>query len=322
MQPQDFFQRITKENLREAKEKKEKLSKLYWTMDVDNVYRAYHDSWKIFNIQPLIIKYLEALLALIGEDIPANTKILIKKLKQLRFEPRFIQLIDEALKIKFHGGAIPTTEWKSLFTAFYHVKISLDSCIRLVGDLLDGRLPGWRLGALEYYEALAIYIFGLDEWRYSVSLDKVARAKILQNGSPDIKKAHEQYIKKVAKEAQKVRKKIIKKKMISSSEWHSYRSCLPQAKVFRRCFATIEFQGKDGSRWINHIRLLLPDRTSKKIEKELSQRAKQSGFLFDGKKWIKTILITEASDIEKKMPFVSRDMTTILKNRQGVILVY
>lgn len=190
-QMKKFLSKVSRANLERAKARRRAIEGQYWTLEVEHCYRYYHDSFKMFFARDTLIAYLDAILALVGETTKGIRKgypAVVKKMTMVEFDSRFIGLVREALHVRFHEGRTEQEEWRKLSSALYTTKIALDASIKFVENLLSGVLPGERLGALEYYEALVFYLWGLTSWRRLT--DSAVIDFIMRYGSKDLKKAY------------------------------------------------------------------------------------------------------------------------------------
>jgi len=186
MKLEDLFAKISKENLQKAKEKRKEIEDKYWGWEIDNFYRYFHDSFKMFFAQNSTIEYLNSMLSLVGEQV--EYKDVIQKLNDLDFDKRFICLMEDGIyNAKFHDGPMHKWEWRNMAASCYSAKLAADSSIRYVDDILEGKLIPAQ--SMDYYEALFIYLWKVDEIRYGKRDEIIGKAR--QFGSPDVKKAYE-----------------------------------------------------------------------------------------------------------------------------------
>lgn len=198
MKLEDLFAKISKENLQKAREKRGKIEEDYWFGEVNWCYRYFHDSFKMFSATSAITKYLDSMVALVGEQLVQGSTIITKeaipKLQALDLDKRFIDIVRDSIeKTKFHPGRMEKQEWQNLAAACYTAKLAADASIRYVGDILDGKLVEVR--SYDYYEAFFFYLWNVNEAiRYTPRREVIETA--INFGSPDVKKAYEQKGKK------------------------------------------------------------------------------------------------------------------------------
>jgi len=186
MKLEDLFAKITKENLGRAKELRTKIDDQYYEDEIDNFYRYFHDSFKMFGAKGSTCDYLDCMFALVGEETETY-KQTFDKLQKLDLDARFVGLMRNCLKkVQFHHGEMKHWEWRDMAAACYSAKLAADASIRYVGDILEGELLNWDL--LDYYEALFIYLWKVPELRGG-KRDKVLEIAV-KHGSPDVKAAY------------------------------------------------------------------------------------------------------------------------------------
>lgn len=198
MELENLFASISKENLNEAKELREKIDKRYWIAEIDNFYRYFHDSFKMYFAKNTACGYLECILALVGEgEIAGRPKIrpkeITSKLRELDFDERFIKIISDGLEeVKFHQGGMERWEWRNMAAAVYSAQLAADASMQYVGDLLNGHFND---GALDYYQALFIYLWNVPNLRFGNLTEVVEKAA--EHGSEDIKEIYRPWKEKI-----------------------------------------------------------------------------------------------------------------------------
>jgi hypothetical protein len=89
-------------------------------------------------------------------------------------------------KVQFHQGEMKHWEWRDMAAACYSARLAADASIRYVRDILEGKL--YEDEPLDYYEALFIYLWKVDDIRHGKRNDVLEKAR--KFGSEDVKKAY------------------------------------------------------------------------------------------------------------------------------------
>jgi hypothetical protein len=186
MKLEDLFAQISSKNLQRAEELRVNIDDRYWEDEIDSFYRYFHGSFKMFRAQGSACDYLECMFALVGEETE-DYKQTFDKLQKLDLDARFVCLMRNSLKkVQFHQGEMKHWEWRDMAAACYSARLAADASIRYVRDILEGKL--YEDEPLDYYEALFIYLWKVDDIRHGKRNDVLEKAR--KFGSEDVKKAY------------------------------------------------------------------------------------------------------------------------------------
>lgn len=298
------------------------IERWYWTFEVDCVYRWLHESFKVFHTRSLIVKYLGATLALVGEGIPErkgeagvyDERALMRMLKRLGLDPDFTELIGDALAVEFHAGAIPLEEWRRMSSALYSAKVAFDACARFAEDLLGGRAP---TEALDYYQALAIYVL-CPEYRYG-HYDAFLLAAT-RHGNEDMKRAYAPQVAQMKEAIRAAAAKVGAGRPVTYEEAGLLQRHVPRMRrLGRRDVAVVEFTSreKEGVRYVNRVHIYVP-----RVTGELKKRLRAAGFRFNRDvglegTWIKGVLADPT--IEAAMATEAEAACRLLGKGRGMV---
>jgi len=194
-----FFSNLSQNMLEKAQKEFFNFNKHNDLLEIDFVYRYYHDSFKIFGLQSSIRSLLGILLIFAGQK---NDGADIKNLQKFNLNKNFLQLLKDALSIKHHGGPMKKGEWQKLTSAYFNTKKVVLATIKTVEDFLNGDI---FTSPLASHTALFLSIWNFESIvRYSPIPFEEKCLKILQqSGSADVKKAVGIYLRKESESERK-----------------------------------------------------------------------------------------------------------------------
>jgi hypothetical protein len=328
MDPKDFFGKVNRQNLQRAKDMREELKESYWVWEVDCIYRQLHGSFKRYSIQHLTVKYLEALLALIGEEVPvvAEGKIkcfcgdipkTIQKLKKIGFHPQIIKLFEEGMLVEFHYGEQGIGEWQKMSSAKDAIKTCLDTSIRTIENILDGKPPGFD-DVWAFYDATTFYVFGLDKWRFSMS--SADKLKILEHASSDVRVACKKIIADIRNRIRAVKKNVLEKVPIPIWEWIEYGRAAPQAKN-SKTIAKTYFIDDEGTRYANSAELTVFGTTGAAAKLKIINKLMGAGFEKNKRHgiFLKDVKIAKGG-IREGVSAACNELVSILGGAKGAVV--
>lgn len=194
-----FFSNLSQSMLKKAQKEFFDFNKHNDLLEIDFVYRYYHNSFKIFGLQSSIRDLLGILLIFTGQK---NDRVDIKSLQKFNLNKNFLQLLKDGLSIKHHGGPMKKGEWQKLTSAYFNTKKVVLATIKTVEDFLNGDIFTPLLAS---YTALFLSIWNFELIvRYSpIPFEEKCLKVLQQSGSADVKKAVRIYLRKQSKSKRK-----------------------------------------------------------------------------------------------------------------------